>query len=68
MVLKFPLVFPGRQVEKRMFPYRKSTAYITVPSATALACDAGFSESSNSDLYILSAAIVFYIVTRTVKH
>ena len=22
------MVFPGRQVEKRMFPYRKPTAYI----------------------------------------
>ena len=39
MVLKFPVVFPGRQVEKRMFPYRKPTAYITLPCATALACD-----------------------------
>ena len=25
---------------KRMFPYRKPTAYITLPCATALACDA----------------------------
>ena len=39
LVNKFPLVFPGRQVEKRMFPYRKPTAYITLPCATALACD-----------------------------
>ena len=27
MVLKFPVDFPGRQVEKRMFPYRMPTAY-----------------------------------------
>ena len=33
------MAFPGRQVEKRMFPYRKPTAYITLPCATALACD-----------------------------
>ena len=39
MVLKFPVASPGRQVEKRMFPYRKPTAYITLPCATALACD-----------------------------
>ena len=39
LVLKFLLVFPGRQVEKRMFPYRKPTAYMTSPCATALACD-----------------------------
>ena len=31
--------FPGRQVEKRMFPNREPTAYITLPCATALACD-----------------------------
>ena len=42
MVLQFSLVFPGQQVEKRMFPYRKPTAYITVPSATALACDSSY--------------------------
>jgi len=39
MVSKFSLVFPGRQAEKRVFPFRKPTAYITVPCATALACD-----------------------------
>ena len=31
MVLKFRLVFPGRQVEKRMFPIRKPTAYTLPP-------------------------------------
>ena len=39
-VKKFPLVYAGRQVEKRRFPFRKPTAYITLPCATALACDA----------------------------
>ena len=39
MVSKFPVAFPGRQVEKCTFPYRKPTAYITLPCATALACD-----------------------------
>ena len=39
MASKFPLSFPGRQVQKRMFPYRMPTAYITLPCATALACD-----------------------------
>ena len=29
----------SRATEKRMFPYRKPTAYITLPCATALACD-----------------------------
>ena len=37
MVDKFPTVFPGQQMEKRMFPHRK--AYTTLPCATALACD-----------------------------
>ena len=36
---KISIGFPGRQVEKRMFPCREPTAYITLPSATALACD-----------------------------
>ena len=39
MIKKFPVAFPGRQVEKRMFPNRKPTAYKTLPCATALACD-----------------------------
>ena len=39
MVWRFPLVLPGQQVEKRMFPYRKPTAYVTLPCATDLACD-----------------------------
>ena len=39
MVIKFPLVFPGRQAEKRMFRYRKPTAYRTLSCATALAYD-----------------------------
>ena len=39
MDLKFSVAFSGRQVEKRMFPYRKPTADITLPCPTALACD-----------------------------
>ena len=48
MVSKFPLVFPGRQVQKRMFPYRKPTAYITLPCATALAWDLNSQSISQS--------------------
>ena len=60
MVLKFPLVFPGRQVEKRMFPFRKPTAYITLPCATALACD-------STDLSSVLVVVWFLRVTPIVK-
>jgi hypothetical protein len=39
MVVKLSMVFPSRQVEKRMLPFSKPTANITLPRATALACD-----------------------------
>ena len=45
MVLKLTLVFPGRQVEKACFPIEKPTAYITLPCATALACDTNYKPS-----------------------
>ena len=48
MVLKCPMDFAGRQVEKRMFPYRKPTAYIALPCATALACDIWVTHTFNN--------------------
>ena len=45
---KVSIVFSGRQVEKRMFPFRKPTAYITLPCATALACDLRVTPTSES--------------------
>jgi len=36
---KIFISFPGWAVEKKNFPFRNKTAYITVPRAAALACD-----------------------------
>ena len=52
MASKFPLVFPGRQVQKRMFPYRKPTAFITLPCATALTCDGTINTVSNYFIFL----------------
>ena len=56
MVSKFPLVFPGPQVQKRMFPCRKPTSYITLPCATALAC-VGLCDS-DAELTVLAKGVL----------